>query len=205
MKLNNGIVSKTVNVEMSPCYLVIMRGLASYRRRGTFYPVAGEQGGVLPDGVQVISNASTKTDRNKLINHRINPICDLGVLGVQIYGNETLNYKYTDLSAAHIARTLVYIHQQVDRYTNTLTFSLNDRSLWQKWKQYVSTSILAPIYALGGLATYSVAMGFDTTSAELIAQRKINGVIHLQFVPDAEIFTVDFIVDSSANTVESAI
>jgi hypothetical protein len=86
-----------------------------------------------------------------------------------------------------------------------LPFSLNDRSLWQKWKQYVSTSILAPIYALGGLATYSVAMGFDTTSADLIAQRKINGVIHLQFVPDAEIFTVDFIVDSSANTVESTI
>ena len=105
MKLNNGIVSKTVNVEMSPCYLVIMRGLASYRRRGTFYPVAGEQGGVLPDGVQVISNASTKTDRNKLINHRINPICDLGVLGVQIYVNETLNYKSTHLSAAPIAHT----------------------------------------------------------------------------------------------------
>lgn len=202
-KLNNGVISKTVRVDMSPCYLVIMRGLASYRTRGTFYPVAGEQGGKLPDGVSVIRNPSTKTERNKLINHRINPIFDLGVLGVQIYGNETLNYKYTDLSAAHIARTLVYIHQQVDRYTNTLTFSLNDRSLWQKWKQYVSSNILDPIYALGGLAQYSVAMGFDTTSPELIAQRKINGVIHLQFVPDAEIFTVDFIVDSSANTVES--
>jgi len=202
-KLNNGVLSNTVRVDMSPCYLVIMRGLASYRTRGTFYPVAGEQGGKLPDGVSVIRNPSTKTERNKLINHRINPIFDLGVLGVQIYGNETLNYKYTDLSAAHIARTLVYIHQQVDRYTNTLTFSLNDRSLWQKWKQYVSSSILEPIYALGGLAQYSVAMGFDTTSPELIAQRKINGVIHLQFVPDAEIFTVDFIVDSSANTVES--
>lgn len=202
-KLNNGVISKTVRVDMSPCYLVIMRGLASYRTRGTFYPVAGEQGGKLPDGVAVIRNPSTKTERNKLINHRINPIFDLGVLGVQIYGNETLNYKYTDLSAAHIARTLVYIHQQVDRYTNTLTFSLNDRSLWQKWKQYVSSNILDPIYALGGLAQYSVAMGFDTTSPELIAQRKINGVIHLQFVPDAEIFTVDFIVDSSANTVES--
>lgn len=202
-KLNNGVISKTVRVDMSPCYLVIMRGLASYRTRGTFYPVAGEQGGKLPDGVAVIRNPSTKTERNKLINHRINPIFDLGVLGVQIYGNETLNYKYTDLSAAHIARTLVYIHQQVDRYTNTLTFSLNDRSLWQKWKQYVSSNILDPIYALGGLAQYSVAMGFDTTSPELIAQRKINGVVHLQFVPDAEIFTVDFIVDSSANSVES--
>ena len=48
-------------------------------------------------------------------------------------------------------------------------------------------------------------MGFDTTKAELIAQRKINGVIELQFVPDAEIYTVEFVVNSSANTVESSI
>lgn len=204
-KLNNGVPSKTVVVPMSPAYQVIMKGLASYRVRGTFYPVAGEQGGVLGDEVRVIRNPSQKFERDKLINYHINPIYDLGVQGIQIYGNETLNPVYSDLSAAHIARTLIYIRSRVDRYTNTQVFSLNDVSLWQRWKQYVSSMILAPLASLGGLAAYNVKMGFDTTKAELIAQRKINGVIELQFVPDAEIYTVEFVVNSSANTVESSI
>ena len=204
-KLNNGVPSKTVVVPMSPAYQVIMKGLASYRVRGTFYPVAGEQGGVLGDEVRVIRNPSQKFERDKLINYHINPIYDLGVQGIQIYGNETLNPVYSDLSAAHIARTLIYIRSRVDRYTNTQVFSLNDLSLWQRWKQYVSSMILAPLASLGGIAAYNVKMGFDTTKAELIAQRKINGVIELQFVPDAEIYTVEFVVNSSANTVESSI
>ena len=204
-KLNNGVPSKTVVVPMSPAYQVIMKGLASYRVRGTFYPVAGEQGGVLGDEVRVTRNPSQKFERDKLINYHINPIYDLGVQGIQIYGNETLNPVYSDLSAAHIARTLIYIRSRVDRYTNTQVFSLNDLSLWQRWKQYVSSMILAPLASLGGLAAYNVKMGFDTTKAELIAQRKINGVIELQFVPDAEIYTVEFVVNSSANTVESSI
>lgn len=204
-KLNNGVPSQTVVVPMSPAYQVIMKGLASYRVRGTFYPVAGEQGGVLGDEVRVTRNPSQKFERDKLINYHINPIYDLGVQGIQIYGNETLNPVYSDLSAAHIARTLIYIRSRVDRYTNTQVFSLNDVSLWQRWKQYVSSMILAPLASLGGLAAYNVKMGFDTTKAELIAQRKINGVIELQFVPDAEIYTVEFVVNSSANTVESSI
>lgn len=204
-KLNNGVPSKTVVVPMSPAYQVIMKGLASYRVRGTFYPVAGEQGGVLGDEVRVTRNPSQKFERDKLINYHINPIYDLGVQGVQIYGNETLHPVYSDLSAAHIARTLIYIRSRVDRYTNTQVFSLNDLSLWQRWKQYVSSMILAPLASLGGLAAYNVKMGFDTTKAELIAQRKINGVIELQFVPDAEVYTVEFVVNSSANTVESSI
>ena len=204
-KINNGVPSKTVVVPMSPAYQVIMKGLASYRVRGTFYPVAGEQGGVLGDEVRVTRNPSQKFERDKLINYHINPIYDLGVQGIQIYGNETLNPVYSDLSAAHIARTLIYIRSRVDRYTNTQVFSLNDLSLWQRWKQYVSSMILAPLASLGGLAAYNVKMGFDTTKAELIAQRKINGVIELQFVPDAEIYTVEFVVNSSANTVESSI
>ena len=204
-KLNNGVPSKTVVVPMSPAYQVIMKGLASYRVRGTFYPVAGEQGGVLGDEVRVTRNPSQKFERDRLINYHINPIYDLGVQGIQIYGNETLNPVYSDLSAAHIARTLIYIRSRVDRYTNTQVFSLNDVSLWQRWKQYVSSMILAPLASLGGLAAYNVKMGFDTTKAELIAQRKINGVIELQFVPDAEIYTVEFVVNSSANTVESSI
>ena len=204
-KLNNGVPSETVVVPMSPAYQVIMKGLASYRVRGTFYPVAGEQGGVLGDEVRVTRNPSQKFERDKLINYHINPIYDLGVQGIQIYGNETLNPVYSDLSAAHIARTLIYIRSRVDRYTNTQVFSLNDLSLWQRWKQYVSSMILAPLASLGGIAAYNVKMGFDTTKAELIAQRKINGVIELQFVPDAEIYTVEFVVNSSANTVESSI
>ena len=90
-KLNNGVPSKTVVVPMSPAYQVIMKGLASYRVRGTFYPVAGEQGGVLGDEVRVTRNPSQKFERDKLINYHINPIYDLGVQGIQIYGNETLN------------------------------------------------------------------------------------------------------------------
>ena len=138
------------------------------------------------------------SDRDDLITHNINPIVDTGNHGIQIYGNETLNGAYTDLSSAHIARTLTYIRYRVDTYTETLKFELNDVYLWRTWNEYVSNKILTPIKAGGGLQWFRVSMGRDTTTAEEIAQRIVRGVIELQFTQDAEIFLLDYVVYSSA-------
>ena len=188
----NGVV-----VELPPSYYVTKNSLASYKVNGTWYPVAGKDRGTI-DAISVINQVPAKLDRDDFITHNINPIYDTGTQGIQIYGNETLNAQYTDLSAAHIARTLTYIRYQTDSYTETLKFELNDVMLWRTWLDYVGTKILEPIKAARGLQWYRVSMGLDTTTAAERANRIVRGIVELQFTPDAEIFKLDYIVYSSA-------
>ena len=184
-------------VELPPSYYVTKNSLASYKLNGTWFPVAGKERGTI-DAASVINQVPAKLDRDEFITHNINPIYDTGNQGIQIYGNETLNAQYTDLSAAHIARTLTYIRSKVDTYTETLKFELNDVILWRTWIDYVKNNILDRIKSGRGLAWYRVSMGNDTTTAAELANRIVRGIVELQFVPDAEIFRIDYVCYSSA-------
>lgn len=191
--------SVSVNETIAPTAIVLDNILNSYRERGVHYPVAGDQYGQLSDTFSVINNPKTKFDRDQLVRARINPIWDTGKRGIQIYGNETLNAGYTDLNAAHIARTLVYIRNKIDEYTETLKFNINSVILWNRWKSYVSDYILEPLKSENALSDYEVMMGEDTTTREEIANRMLKGKIKLIFYQSAEIFDLDYIVYSSSN------
>lgn len=189
----------SVNETIAPTAIVLDNILKSYRERGVHYPVAGDQYGQLSDTFSVINNPKTKFDRDHLVRARINPIWDTGKRGIQIYGNETLNAGYTDLNAAHIARTLVYIRNKIDEYTETLKFNINSVILWNRWKSYVSDYILEPLKSENAISDYEVMMGEDTTTREEIANRMLKGKIKLIFYQSAEIFDLDYIVYSSSN------
>lgn len=201
-KIVNGSASSVTVKLVAPTGIVAENILRSYRERGIQYPVAGEFYGTLPENCSVINNPKTKADRDVLVQYHVNPIYDTGVQGVQIYGNETLNPGYTDLNAAHIARTLVRIRSLVDDYTETLKFSLNTSVLYDTWKNYVSTVILEPLKVGNGIASYTVAMGLDTTTPEEIANRMVRGQVNLVFYQSAEIFDLEFTVFSSATAFE---
>ena len=201
-KIESGL-AKSVKVLTAPSNLVINNILTSYRERGVNYPVAGDQYGTLPNTCDITVNPKTKAERDQLVQSRINPIYDTGTRGIQIYGNETLNAGYTDLNAAHIARTLVNIRHQVDEYTETLKFLINSQMLWDQWQSYVSMYVLEPFKAANALAEYSVKMGEDTTSKEEIANRTINGIINLRFYQSCEIFDLSFVVYSTATTLDT--
>lgn len=194
-----GTTPVSVNETIAPTAIVLDNILKSYRERGVHYPVAGDQYGQLSDTFSVINNPKTKFDRDQLVRARINPIWDTGKRGIQIYGNETLNAGYTDLNAAHIARTLVYIRNKIDEYTETLKFNINSVILWNRWKSYVSDYILEPLKSENALSDYEVMMGEDTTTREEIANRILKGKIKLIFYQSAEIFDLDYIVYSSSN------
>lgn len=197
IKLENGI-AKSATIQLAPANIVAQLVLRSYRERGPHLPVAGDQYGTLPSSYSVIVNPQTKVDRDQLVQYRINPIYDTGTRGVQIYGNETLNAGYTDLNAAHIARSLVNLRSRIDEYTETLKFSLNNNVLWDTWKAYVSSNILEPAKSINAIRSYSVAMGYDTTTPEEIANRKVNGQVSLQFYQSAEIFDLTFTIFSTS-------
>lgn len=187
--------------EVNSTLFVIANIIDAWNNKGISFPVAGDQGGVLNsniDYISILDNPDTKQKKDKLVSYRINPIWDTGTRGIQIYGNETLNPLYTDLSSAHIARMLVQIRNQIDTYTESIKFSLNNKYTWGSWINNVSTKILDPLKAQGGLVWYSVKMGTDTTTPEQIAQRRINGIVSLQFRPDLEIIDLEYTVYSSA-------
>lgn len=191
--------TSTEIVDVAPTAIVLDNILKSYRERGVHYPVAGDQYGQLSDVFSVINNPKTKLDRDQLIKSRINPIWDTGKRGIQIYGNETLNAGYTDLNAAHIARTLVYIRNKIDEYTETLKFNINSVILWNRWKSYVSDYILEPLKSENAISDYEVMMGEDTTTREEIANRMLKGKIKLIFYQAAEVIDLDYVVYSSSN------
>lgn len=195
----SAIGTSTETVDVAPTAIVLDNILKSYRERGVHYPVAGDQYGQLSDIFSVVNNPKTKLDRDQLIKSRINPIWDTGKRGIQIYGNETLNAGYTDLNAAHIARTLVYIHNKIDEYTETLKFNINSVILWNRWKSYVSDYILEPLKSENAISDYEVMMGEDTTTREEIANRMLKGKIKLIFYQAAEVIDLDYIVYSSSN------
>ena len=201
-KLVNGSATGSEVVTIPASIFVITNAIHSFKLKGTWYPVAGDQGGILPASCSIIDNPSLKSQRDQLISYRINPIYDTGTRGIQIYGNETLNAIYSDLSAAHVARTLVSIRNKVDNYSETIKFSLNNEKTWGTWINYVSTRILDPIKAGGGLRWFDVNMGWETTSREDIAKRKINGEIRLQFTSSLEIINVNYVVEASSANIE---
>lgn len=185
------------DVVVPPSSYVVENSLKSYRANRPWYPVAGDERGVI-SATGVVTRIDEVTDRDTLVSNRINPIHDTGIRGIQIYGNETLNGEYSDLSAAHIARTLTYIRSTVDNYTETLKFELNDDVLWSTWVDYVENKILAPIQTGRGLQWYRATMGEALTTREELAQRKVRGAVELQFTPDAEIFILEYVVYASS-------
>lgn len=203
--VNGVLYLQNTSVTVAPSGIVVNNILKSWRERGVQYPVAGDQFGVLPDYCSVINNPKLKSERDMLVQSRINPIYDTGVRGVQIYGNETLNAGYTDLNAAHIARTFVYLRSAIDEYTETLKFSINSQVLWDTWKTYVTSRILEPLRTANGISEYQVLMGSDTTSREEIANRQINGIVRVIFYQSAEIFDLTYTVYSSSTTIEEAL
>lgn len=202
-KIVNGNAGST-KVITAPSNLVVNNILTSYRERGVQFPVAGDFYGTLPESCRVLLNPKTKIERDQLVQYRINPIYDTGTRGIQIYGNETLNAGYTDLNAAHIARTLVYIRSTVDEYTEKLKFSINSPTLWDTWNNYVSHVILDPLVSANGLAEYVTTMDDTTTSGADMANRTVRGKIELRFYQSAEIFDLSYVVYSSSTTIEEA-
>jgi len=184
-------------VILPPSLYVTLNSLISFSRVGTWFPVAGDTRGVI-NSIAVVTQLPMVSDRDSLVTHSINPIYDTGTRGIQIYGNETLNPAFTDLSAAHIARTLTYIRSTVDEYTETKKFELNDSILWAEWVDYVQDRVLAPIRDNRGLQWFRATMGAAITPAEEISQRKVRGRVELQFTPDAEVFVLEYVVYASS-------
>jgi len=181
-----------------PSPYVVSNSLKSWQLNGPWFPVAGSNRGRIAP-YEVKTQIPSVTARDKLITYHINPIWDSGLNGVMIWGNETLNREYSDLSAAHIGRTLTYIRSTIDQMTESMLFELNDSTLWNTWTTRVNT-FLGSIKANRGLQWFRTKMGLDTTSRAEISQRKIRGRIELQFTPDAEIFILSYHVYASSLT-----
>lgn len=196
--------STVMNTEylLPPSIFVTVNSINTWKNYGAWIPVAGYTHGVID-----VNNVSTKlprvSSRDRLVSHRINPIYDTGNHGIQIYGNETLNYEYTDLRSAHIGSALTYIRSKIDTYTETLKFKLNTPDLWRTWENYVTQNILNPIITAGGLQFGRARMGAQFTTPEELAKRQVRGVIELQFTQDAEIFLLNYIVYASSADTET--
>jgi len=161
---------------------------------GFWLPVAGLTRGIVNSVGCVKSPTIAQAD--SLVAAHINPIIDMGRQGIVIWGNETRNTTDSDLSAFHVARTLLYCIDSIKRSSRSVMFELNNSGTWHRWKNAVG-NFLQSLVARGALHSYKVAMGTETMTQQDIQDRVMKGTVSLQFYMDGEVINVEFVVEAS--------
>jgi phage tail sheath protein FI len=124
----------------------------------------------------------------------------MGSYGIIIMGNETRNSVDSDLNSVHIVRLLLQIQKNVDTFTQTFMFELNEPDTWGAWVAQVE-KYLESIKSENGLAYYKAKMDRETISASDISNRIMNGQVDLQFIQDGEIINLTFGIISSGDVI----
>lgn len=163
---------------------------------GLHYPVAGPKRGIINS--EGMAQSPDVTERDLLVDGGINPIAYMGTQGIVIMGNVTRHSLNSDLKSLHIVRELTKIVNQVKSYTEGLYFELHKESTWNQWTDSVS-SFLEGEKSVSAVQWYSVAMNRTTMTDDDIANKICKGKVAVQFYQDAEIFDVEFVVESSGS------
>lgn len=171
----------------------------SDKEYGCQYPVAGFKRGIVTS--EGVPNNPDEPTRDALVAGRVNPIADMGALGIAIMGNDTRNTGSSDLSSVHVARELIKIMKNVGKFTQQLYFELHNESTWNEWVD-ACTSFLEAEKTAEGLQWYSAKMDRTTMTDNDIANRKAIGMLRLQFYADAEVFELSYVVENSGSTME---
>lgn len=166
---------------------------------GCQYPVAGFKRGIVTS--EGVPNNPDESTRDALVAGNVNPIADMGALGIAIMGNDTRNTGSSDLGSIHVARELIKIMKNVGKFTQQLYFELHNESTWNEWVD-ACTSFLEAEKTAEGLQWYSAKMDRTTMTDNDIANRKAIGVLQLQFYADAEVFELNYVVENSGSTME---
>lgn len=136
--------------------------------------------------------------------NNVNPIANVGGVGIVIMGQKTLQRAPTALDRVNVRRLLLAMERVIARASFFLLFEPNDAIMWRRFIN-LCDPVCRDIKARRGLYDFRVVADSSTTTALDIDRNTFKGQIYLQPTKAAEIIIIPFnLVPTGANFEEFA-
>lgn len=139
--------------------------------------------------------------RDILYAGRINPIADFSNVGVDIFGQKTLQVKQSALDRINVRRLLLYIRKVISTICLTLLFEQNDDVVVEEFLNKVNP-ILLTIKRERGLSDFKIVYQ-DINTPETRDRKELYFNIYLKPVASLEFIGVNFIITPSGASFEN--
>lgn len=154
-----------------------------------FYPVAGEQRGI----VSVLDTKVhyTDPDQDLLYDNDVNPIIfDVGT-GIKIWGQKTLLGKPSKLDRIHVRLLLITIAPAIRKMLKGVLFEFNDEITRAIVRARITT-FMESIQARRGITSFKVVCDETNNTAQDLVNNKMN--VGLAICPNASVEFIDFTI-----------
>jgi len=159
-----------------------------------WFPAAGHNRGMI-SGLEVEYSPS-QTDRDLMCpiftgDNRVNPIVNFAADGLVLYGNRTLQRKWSMLTDVHVRRLLLHAEKLCATSAKYLVFEPNDPITWKKYETMCNRH-LSEIAAARGLDRFEVQCNSTTNTAFYLSTRRMRAKLFVLPRGAAEGIEIDF-------------
>lgn len=161
-----------------------------------FYPAAGWNRSAMTGALDVRVQFD-ETDRDYLVDNRINPIRSKKGTGLAIWGNETMLTKPSPLQLRSVAMLLIKIKTGLEASLEYKTFDLNNERTWDLVEGSIDGFMRDEIKAKDGVYNYRVAVKDVITDSD-IDNRKMPVFIGIQPTMDIQEIPVTLAIFNSS-------
>jgi len=123
--------------------------------------------------------------------------------GPTLFGNRTLQRKWSQLTDVHVRRLLLHAEKLCATSVKYLVFEPNDPITWKKFEQMCNKH-LAGIAAARGLEKFEVKCDASTNTVALRRQRRMKGKLFLTPQGAGEGIELDFAIFAAGAEFEEA-
>jgi phage tail sheath protein FI len=187
------------DIWLPPSGFVAARFAYTDRVAAPWFPAAGHNRGIID--ADAVEYSPSQEDRDELCpifvgDNRVNPIVDFVGQGPTLFGNRTLQRKWSQLTDVHVRRMLLHAEKLCATSVKYLVFEPNDPTTWKKFTTLCNKH-LSDIASKRGLETFKVKCDASTNPAAQRQQRRMKGKLFLTPVPGAEGIELDFAIFAS--------
>lgn len=187
------------DIWLPPAGFVAARFAYTDREAAPWFPAAGHNRGIID--ADAVEYSPSQEDRDELCpifagDNRVNPIVDFAGQGPTLFGNRTLQRKWSQLTDVHVRRMLLHAEKLCATSVKYLVFEPNDPTTWKKFETLCNKH-LSDIAARRGLEDFKVQCDASTNPLAQRQRRKMKGKLFLTPVPGAEAIELDFAIFAS--------
>lgn len=187
------------DIWLPPSGFVAARFAYTDRVAAPWFPAAGHNRGIID--ADAVEYSPSQEDRDELCpifvgDNRVNPIVDFVGQGPTLFGNRTLQRKWSQLTDVHVRRMLLHAEKLIATSVKYLVFEPNDPTTWKKF-EVLSNKHLSDIAARRGLEGFKVKCDASTNPAAKRQKRTMKGKLYVIPVPGAEAIEIDFAIFAS--------
>lgn len=135
-----------------------------------WFPPAGERRGLL--NVLGTTNSFSEGNRDLLYSNRVNPIQPFVGLGVQVFGQKTLQKNASALDRINVRMLMIQLRKDLTRALSPFTFEFNDEFTRLNINSII-TGYMDGILSRRGVVDYRVKLDSTNNTAQIIDENKL--------------------------------